>query len=91
MDIGKIIHINPIYFDINKSTIRKDASIELDKIVQVMKENPMMVIELGSHTDNKGSDESNLKLSQARAQSCVDYMISKGITYSGSSQFDSSG
>ena len=80
VDIGKIIHINPIYFDINKSTIRKDASAELDKVVQVMKDNPNMVIELGSHTDCRSSASYNLTLSDKRAKSSAQYIISKGIS-----------
>jgi outer membrane protein OmpA-like peptidoglycan-associated protein len=80
MDIGKIIHINPIYFDLGKALIRKDASTELDKIVQVMQENPNMIIELGSHTDCRSSAQSNLALSDKRAKSSVQYIISKGIS-----------
>lgn len=79
MDIGKIIHINPIYFDLSKSNIRKDAAVELDKIVQVMKDNPNMIIELGSHTDCRSSAQSNLVLSDKRAKSSAQYIISKGI------------
>ncbi len=80
MDIGKIIHINPIYFDLGKALIRKDASAELDKIVQVMKDNPNMIIELGSHTDCRSSAQSNLALSDRRAKSSAEYIISKGIS-----------
>lgn len=80
MDIGKIIHINPIYFDLGKANIRKDAAAELDKIVQVMKDNPNMVIELGSHTDCRSSAQFNLSLSDKRAKSSAQYIISKGIT-----------
>lgn len=80
MDIGKIIHINPIYFDLGKFNIRKDASVELDKIVQVMKDNPNMIIELGSHTDCRSSAQSNLVLSDKRAKSSAQYIISKGIS-----------
>ena len=79
MDIGKIIHINPIYFDLNKSIIRKDASVELDKIVQVMKDNPTMVIELGSHTDCRSSAQYNMALSDRRAKASAEYVVSKGI------------
>ncbi|MEO8066575.1 MAG: OmpA family protein [Flavobacteriales bacterium] len=78
-DIGKAIDINPIYFDSGKHAIRNDAATELDKIVEVMKENPTMVVELGSHTDARGSDKSNLALSDKRAKSSVAYIISKGI------------
>lgn len=78
-DIGKAIDIKPIYFDLGKHTIRTDAAAELDKIVQVMTDNPTMVIELGSHTDARGSDKSNLALSDKRAKSSAAYIVSKGI------------
>jgi outer membrane protein OmpA-like peptidoglycan-associated protein len=79
MDIGKLIDLKPIYFDFGKSTIRKDAALELDKIVQVMNEYPNMFIELGSHTDCRSSAASNLKLSTGRAKASVDYIVKKGI------------
>ncbi|NOQ70978.1 MAG: OmpA family protein [Crocinitomix sp.] len=78
-DLSKIIDINPIYFDLNKSRIRPDAAIELDKIVKVMNENPTMVIELGSHTDSRGSDNSNRSLSDRRAKASAKY-VSERIT-----------
>ncbi|TND03511.1 MAG: OmpA/MotB domain-containing protein [Bacteroidetes bacterium] len=78
-DLAKIIDIKPIYFDLGKWNIRKDAAIELDKIVKVMKENPGMIIELGSHTDCRSSAQSNLVLSDKRAKSSAAYIISKGI------------
>ncbi len=78
-DVGKLININPIYFDLGKWAIRKDAAIELDKIVKVMNEYPTMVIELGSHTDCRASQSYNLSLSDKRAKSSAAYIISKGI------------
>jgi len=74
MDLNDIIEINPIYFDLNKFNIRPDAAIELDKIVKVMNENPSMVIELGSHTDSRGSDSYNRRLSDRRAKSSAKYI-----------------
>ncbi|MBX2894429.1 MAG: OmpA family protein [Cyclobacteriaceae bacterium] len=82
MDIGKVIHINPIYFDLGKASIRKDAAAELDKIVQVMNDNPNMIIELGSHTDCRSSAQYNLTLSDKRAKASAEYVISKGIARS---------
>lgn len=73
-DLSKIIDINPIYFDVNKSDIRPDAALELDKIVAVMNENPNMMVELGSHTDSRGSANSNMALSDRRAQSSATYI-----------------
>jgi outer membrane protein OmpA-like peptidoglycan-associated protein/tetratricopeptide (TPR) repeat protein len=79
MDVGKVIHLNPIYFDLNKYNIRKDAAEELDKMVKVMKDNPDMIIELGSHTDCRSSAAYNMRLSELRAQASAQYIISKGI------------
>jgi outer membrane protein OmpA-like peptidoglycan-associated protein/tetratricopeptide (TPR) repeat protein len=78
-DIGKLLEIQPIYFDLGKSIIRSDAAKELDKIVLVMQENPQMKIELGSHTDARGSDPFNLKLSDKRAKASAAYIVSQGI------------
>jgi outer membrane protein OmpA-like peptidoglycan-associated protein len=74
LDLASIIDINPIYFDLGKYAIRPDAAIELDKIVKVMNENPAMQIELGSHTDCRGSIASNEKLSDNRAKASADYI-----------------
>jgi outer membrane protein OmpA-like peptidoglycan-associated protein len=73
-DLAKMLNIKPIYFDLNKFNIRKDAAIELDKIVKVMNENPTMVIELGSHTDCRGTIAANEILSQNRANSSANYI-----------------
>jgi outer membrane protein OmpA-like peptidoglycan-associated protein len=73
-DLSKIIALKPIYFDLGKWAIRPDAAIELDKIVKVMNDNPQMIVELGSHTDSRGSASSNLTLSAKRAKSSVDYI-----------------
>lgn len=74
MDLAKIIEINPIYFDLNKSNIREDAAVELEKIVKVMNENPTMEIELGSHTDCRASKGYNSKLSDRRAKSSAKWV-----------------
>ncbi len=73
-DLGKILEINPIYFDFDKSEIRKDAAVELDKIVAIMNKYPKMVIELSSHTDCRGSAIYNLKLSDRRAKASAHYI-----------------
>jgi peptidoglycan-associated lipoprotein len=78
-EITKIFNIAPIYYDLDKATIRTDASIELDKIVQILKDNPAIKLELGSHTDSRATAEYNQKLSQRRADSAVAYIISKGV------------
>jgi len=74
LDISKALQVNPIYFDLNKYNIRPDAAIELDKIVKVMTEYPSLELELGSHTDFRGSDESNKTLSHNRATSSAKYI-----------------
>ncbi len=73
------ITLSNIYYDLNKWNIRSDAALVLDTLVTLMKENPDLRIELGSHTDSRADDNYNLKLSQKRAQSAVDYLVSKGI------------
>lgn len=79
-DLNDVVDISPIYFDLNKSDIRPDAAIELNKIVKIMKENPGMTIQLGSHTDSRGSAAYNLTLSDKRAKSSAKYIISQGIS-----------
>ena len=78
-EISALFDVNPIYYDLDKSNIRPDAAAELDKIVQVLKDNPAISIELGSHTDARASAGYNLKLSQRRAESAVKYIIEHGI------------
>jgi outer membrane protein OmpA-like peptidoglycan-associated protein/tetratricopeptide (TPR) repeat protein len=73
------IILNPIFFEFDKSNITQEGAFELDKLVQVMKNNDKLVIFAKSHTDRRGSDSYNLTLSERRAQSTVQYIISKGI------------
>ena len=74
-----LININMIYFDLNKSYIRPDARIELEKVLKVMKKYPKLNIELGSHTDSRGSDAYNRALSDRRAKSSSLWLINRGI------------
>ncbi|MFT3794454.1 OmpA family protein [Flavobacterium sp.] len=76
------IVLNPIFFEFNKSNVTREGAFELDKLVQVMKSNPNLTILAKSHTDNRGSDAYNLALSDRRAKSTVQYVISKGIAKS---------
>ncbi|QHL88240.1 OmpA family protein [Nibribacter ruber] len=76
---NKAIVVENIFYDFDKANIRPDAAIELDKLVQTLVDNPKITIELSSHTDSRGNDLYNQDLSQRRAQSAVDYIISKGI------------
>lgn len=73
-DLAKMIDLKPIYFDLGKATIRKDAAIELDKIVEVLNNYPDMVIELGSHTDCRSSYAFNMNLSNKRALASAEYI-----------------
>lgn len=79
MEKGTVVRLDNIYYDYGKSDIRPDAAVELDKLVSILQDNPTMSIELSSHTDSRGGDAYNLKLSEQRAQSAVKYIISKGI------------
>ncbi len=79
---GARIELRNIYYDYDKANIRNDAAKILDDLYQVLVDNPSLVIELSSHTDSRGSDSYNLKLSQRRANSAVQYLITKGISKS---------
>jgi outer membrane protein OmpA-like peptidoglycan-associated protein/tetratricopeptide (TPR) repeat protein len=78
-DLGVLLNLNPIYFDLSKSYIRPDASVELQKVIMAMKENPTLKIDVRSHTDSRSSSAFNMKLSDARAKSTVEYIVSAGI------------
>ena len=82
--LGKIpegdIEIEGVEYDFDKATLRPKSLEVLDKIIELLKINDNLSIELSSHTDSRGNDDYNMRLSQDRAQSCVDYMISKGIS-----------
>lgn len=77
--IDKPIVLENIYYDFDKWNIRPDAALELDKFVTFLLDNPKIRVELSSHTDSRGTDKYNLNLSQKRAESAVQYLISKGI------------
>jgi outer membrane protein OmpA-like peptidoglycan-associated protein len=79
LKVGKTIVLNNVFYDFDKATLQTKSYVELDVLTQLLKENPTLRIELGSHTDSKGSDDYNQKLSEARATSVVDYLISKSI------------
>ncbi|MNX86317.1 Outer membrane porin F precursor [compost metagenome] len=76
---GKPINLKNIHYDLDKFFIREDAKAELNKMVQFMKDNPSVKVELASHTDSRASDDYNKTLSQNRANSAVEYLVSKGI------------
>lgn len=78
-DIGELFDLQPIYFELGKWDITDNASKELDKMVEVMKENQGIIIELGAHTDCRASASYNMTLSDKRAKASADYIISNGI------------
>lgn len=80
IELNKIFVLENIYYDLDSANIRPDAARELDKLVQILVDNPEIKIELSSHTDSIASVEYNLNLSQRRAQSAVNYMIQRGIS-----------
>ena len=78
--INRPIVLENIYYDLDKWAIRADAATGLDKLVAILKENPGIKIELGSHTDSRADDAYNMRLSQKRAESAVNYIISHGVS-----------
>jgi OOP family OmpA-OmpF porin len=73
------IEIEGIEYDFDKATLRPESKEILDKLYEFLNINSNLIVEINSHTDNRGSDSYNMNLSKRRAQSCVDYLISKGI------------
>jgi outer membrane protein OmpA-like peptidoglycan-associated protein/tetratricopeptide (TPR) repeat protein len=82
VDIANVIKFNQIYFDLDKSDIRKDAKVELEKIVEVLKTYPKINIEIGSHTDARQHRKYNKILSQKRAEATLNYLVKRGISKS---------
>lgn len=79
VDLAKVFEIKEIKFDYNKANIRPDAAVELTKIVEVMREYPKMKIDIRSHTDSRGADSYNLKLSDRRAKATLEWIVKQGI------------
>jgi outer membrane protein OmpA-like peptidoglycan-associated protein len=77
--VAEKIMLNSIYFDFDKSNIKSDAAFELANLVQVMIKFPEMTVNIESHTDNKGPSSYNQKLSDRRAKTTMQYVVSKGI------------
>ncbi|MET3027057.1 OmpA family protein [Flavobacterium sp. UW10123] len=78
-DLTDKLKLSPIYFDLNGYNIRQSSKKELDKVVVLMKDRPNITIKVNSYTDSRGRDEFNMKLSQNRAKSTVDYIVKAGI------------
>jgi OOP family OmpA-OmpF porin len=79
IEVGLTVRLKNIYFDFDKTTLKKESFVELNKVVEFLKQNRTVEIEIAGHTDSRGSDEYNLNLSQGRSQAVVDYLISQGI------------
>lgn len=79
IETGKRIILRNIYYDFDKATIKPESNPELEKLTNFLKENPNVKIEIGGHTDSKGSNQYNIVLSQRRSESVVKYLIEKGI------------
>ena len=78
-DLGCLLGLNPIYFDLNKYFIRPDAEIELTKVFNAMIRFPELIIRIESHTDSRSPQSYNLRLSQNRATSTRNWLIQRGI------------
>ena len=77
--IGESIVLRNVFYDYNKSTVRSESEAELDRLKELLVENPTIKVEISGHTDNVGGDTYNQELSEARAKSVVDYLVQKGI------------
>lgn len=80
IEVGQVFRLNNVFFDFDKWNLRPESFIELDRVVKLLTENPAIEIEMSAHTDSRGSDEYNFKLSDNRARSVMEYILSKGIS-----------
>ena len=77
--IGESIRLRNVFFVQSKSELLPESYPELDRLVKIMKDNPTIEIELGGHTDNRGSPEANLELSEKRVDAVKKYLLAKGV------------
>ena len=77
--VGQKIVLRNIFFDFDKSTLRPESTAELERLIKLLTDIPSMKIEIGGHTDSKGADDYNMKLSSTRSESVVNYLVSHGI------------
>lgn len=77
--VGSKVVLNNIFFDFDKSTLRPESDVELNKLLSFLTKYPKLVVEITGNTDSKGTDEYNITLSQERAQAVVKYITDKGI------------
>ena len=78
--VNKPVVLDNIFYDFDRATLRPESKTALDELVQILRDNPNVTIEMASHTDRKGSDEYNIDLSARRAKAVTDYLISAGIS-----------
>ncbi|MCD4833081.1 MAG: OmpA family protein [Bacteroidales bacterium] len=88
IDVGAKMVLNNIFFETNKATIKPESTTELERLANLLIENPTIRLEISGHTDNVGSYRANQKLSESRAKSVVDYLVEKGV---GSSRLEYKG
>lgn len=88
IDVGAKMVLNNIFFETNKATIKPESETELERLANLLIENPTIRLEISGHTDNVGSYRANQKLSESRAKSVVEYLVSKGV---GSSRLEYKG
>ncbi len=79
IEIGQVFRLNNVFFDFDKYSLRSESFVELDRVVKFLNDYPNVEIEMSAHTDSKGSDEYNMTLSDNRAKSVREYILSKGI------------
>jgi outer membrane protein OmpA-like peptidoglycan-associated protein len=79
LEANATVVLKNIFYDLNKYDLKPESQVELDKLVQLMKDNPMLAVQINGHTDNIGKSADNLVLSQNRAKAVVSYLTTKGI------------
>lgn len=79
IETGRSVVLNNVFFDTDRSTLKKESEVELEKLCELMKSNPKIRVEIAGHTDNQGSKEHNLTLSRNRAKAVYDYLVAHGI------------
>lgn len=79
LKVGDVYILDRLYFDFDKWTIRDESTIQMDSVVDFLKRNNGLIIEIGGHTDNRGHEEYSLRLTKSRAESAMEHLIKKGI------------
>ncbi|MEO6538784.1 MAG: OmpA family protein, partial [Ferruginibacter sp.] len=79
IEVGQVFRLNNVFFDFDKYNLRPESYVELDRVVKFLNDYPNIEIEMSAHTDSKGADDYNMTLSDNRARSVMEYILSKGI------------